>query len=125
MDEYHSHFQSSEFACNCCGEGGISTELWNMLESARVIAGVPFVITSGFRCINKQAELIEKGRSSATSSHPRGFAVDISAVDSEKRAKIRKALILAGFERSGTQKDFIHIDIDPEKNKPREWLYND
>ena len=47
------HFKKSEFTCKCgCGETVISDELLQMLDDARKHAGVPFKITSGYRCPN-------------------------------------------------------------------------
>lgn len=46
------YFKPSEFACPHCGEGAdkMDTSLLQHLDAARHIAGVPFVITSAYRC---------------------------------------------------------------------------
>ncbi|HAS88818.1 MAG TPA: peptidase M15, partial [Desulfovibrio sp.] len=61
------------------------------------------------------------------SSHVGGFAVDIAADNSPQRAAILKSLIMAGFERIGIAKTFIHVDMDPEKLAqfgPVVWVYS-
>lgn len=123
MSEYRSHFRESEFACKCCGKGTIETNLWEKLEAARNIAGIPFVITSGYRCGKRQIELVEQGLSTPTSSHPKGLAVDIKIDDDASRWKILTALIRAGFKRIGVASNFVHADIDKEKTQHRIWFY--
>jgi len=125
MSEYKSFFKASEFACKCCGKGGIKDELWKKLEAARGIAGIPFTINSGFRCTNNQNDLIARGLSLPTSSHPKGLAADIKVVASGDRFDVIKALIKAGINRIGINKTFIHADIDPDKPTNMVWLYDD
>ena len=85
---------------------------------ARELAKTPFVITSGYRT---EAHNKEVG-GSKTSSHLKGFAVDISCTNSSQREKIISALIIAGFQRVGIAKTFIHADTDKSKS-PAIWLY--
>jgi len=123
MSRYKSHFKASEFTCKCCGKGGIKESTREKLEAARNIAGTPFKITSGFRCKKKQAVLIALGKSAPDSSHPKGYAVDIYASNSNKRWLIVDSLIKAGFKRIGIGKDFIHVDNDPDKPVCLMWGY--
>jgi hypothetical protein len=44
------HFNIEEFACHCCGKIAMDEAFLARLEKAREIAGVPFKITSGYRC---------------------------------------------------------------------------
>ena len=93
------------------------------LEKAREYAGIPFIITSGFRSKETNERLIREGyKASPNSSHLKGVAVDIKCNNSNDRIKIVKALILAGFTRIGIAKSFIHCDTDLEKNDAI-WLY--
>ncbi len=89
-----------------------------MLDLARSLAGVPFKISSGYRCTkhNKQVGGVKN------SAHLTGLAVDIEVPDNVFRLKILRALVIVGFNRIGISKGFIHVDID--KSKPDNiWLY--
>ena len=79
-----------------------------MLNYARSIANIPFVVTSGYRCEqhNKEVDGVEN------SAHTRGFAADIKAANSTKRFIIVNALLRAGFKRIGVGKTFVHCDAD-------------
>jgi len=125
MSPYKSFFSDDEFACKCCGKGGIQDILKEKIEAARLIAGTPFIINSGFRCTNNQNDLIARGLSSPTSSHPKGLAVDIAAKDNRKRALIVEAALKAGITRIGIAKTFIHLDIDDSKEANMIWMYGD
>lgn len=111
------HFRVSEFACKCgqCGPKGgadrMSSELLERLEEARELAGIPFVISSGFRCPahNKAVGGVPD------SAHARGHAVDIRCVDSHSRFVIVQALLDAGFRRIELAPTWIHVDCDPDK----------
>ncbi len=88
---------------------GLDLNLVKRLDSAREIAGVPFVITSGLRTPEHSFEV----GGSAGDAHTRGFAVDLRCKDSRTRFLIMKGLIMAGFRRIGDEIDHIHADIDP------------
>lgn len=88
----------------------VSARLIDKLNEARRIAGVPFVITSGARCVTHN----RKVGGTPNSSHIRGLAVDIACPSSQARFAILKGLYLAGFTRIGFNQDksFFHCDID-------------
>ena len=121
------HFKWREFDCKS-GEGkGIDNMnenfIW-MLDDAREIAGVPFIITSGFRTKKYNKLLMEEGyKTSKDSSHTKGLAVDISTPDSISRYKILSALLQIGFNRIGIGNNFIHCDIDSNKQQNLIWTY--
>ena len=94
-------------------------EFIKRLDHARQEANMPFVVTSGFRCLKYNAEV--GGVSS--SAHTRGFAADIRCNGSRTRARIIQAAIEAGFNRIGIAKDFIHLDADPDKAPNVFWVY--
>jgi len=77
------------------------------------------IITSGYRCEAHNKEVGGKG----TSSHLKGLAADIKCDDSGFRFPLVGALLKAGFKRIGMGKDFIHIDLDPDKPKNMIWVY--
>ncbi len=113
------NFKESEFSCKCCGKTEMNADFLNKLDLARSVAGVPFVITSGYRCKkhNKAIGGVDN------SSHVRGYAVDISVKDSRSRFRIIWGLCSAGFKRIGVASDFIHVDSDPDKDREVMWVY--
>jgi uncharacterized protein YcbK (DUF882 family) len=113
------YFTDSEFACKCgCDKMEMNALVKYKLDRARAMAGIPFVITSGLRCVEHN----RKVGGSPTSSHLLGLAVDIATEMGTDRYLIIKALMHMGFTRIGIAKDFIHVDADT--NKPDNvWLY--
>ena len=109
-----NYFDPHELWCPCCKQGGIDPLLHAMLNTAREHAGIPFVLTSAYRCPAHNKEV----GGSTTSSHLKGFAVDISVPDSTTRFKVQEALFFAGFKRMEAGIDYIHVDIDPVKPSP-------
>lgn len=115
------YFELSEFdSPDLPGSGEeMKSSTLRLLEKAREIAGVPFVVTSGYRTIEHNAKV--GGVNS--SSHTRGYAVDISCRNSTGRYAIVEAAIKVGFTRIGISKNFIHLDNDPDKPQEVIWLY--
>lgn len=99
-------------------------EVLQMLDIARDIYGYPMVITSGFRTIEHNRELIERGYpASPKSSHLLGLAVDIAVPNSQRRFLMLEALLDAGFHRIGIGETFIHVDLDKNKTPNTLWVY--
>lgn len=95
-----------------------------MLDVGRDIAGFPFIITSGFRTIEYNRMLIDKGyRASKKSSHLLGLAADIHCDDARRRFLLIEALLDAGFTRIGIAGTFVHVDADTEKPQNLIWTY--
>jgi hypothetical protein len=92
-----------------------------ILDEARDMAEVPFIITSGYRTPEHNREIggVEN------SAHTRGFAVDIAANNwgRETRNLVIMCLGLAGFNRIGEAHSFLHADVDESKPAPATWLY--
>jgi len=101
------YFKGKEFECKCCGSNDMRIELLMKLDQARELAGIPFVITSGYRC--KQHN--ENIGGSPVSQHLTGKAVDILCKSDRDRWIILTALMEVGFKRIGIAKDFIHVDV--------------
>src|SRR3990167_1636769 len=97
---------------------GLQIRLVQMLDRAREYAGVPFVITSGFRSIEHN----EGVGGVPESSHTKGLGVDLRAETSENRYKVLTGLIAIGFKRIGIYKRHIHCDIDFLKPANVMWL---
>ena len=115
------YFKASEFdSPDQPGTGDkMNPEFLEMLDNAREIAGVPFIITSGYRTETHNA-LVGGVDSSA---HTRGFAADIACRDSKSRYNIINSLQAAGFNRIGIASTFIHTDNDPDKPSEVIWVY--
>ncbi len=115
------YFNESDFinAHPSCRIEQMNTEFIHLLDKAREIAGIPFIINSAYRSVNYEKGIGRKG----TSSHTKGIAVDIRASDSTSRFKIMKALMDVGINRIGIAKTFIHADIDKEKPQEVLWDY--
>jgi hypothetical protein len=110
-----TYFKDSELECRCgCGLLNIDISLALMIDSARAIAKVPFIINSCCRC----QEHNKKEKGSKTSSHLKGLAIDIKAIDSLTRFKIVDSLVRVGFKRILLYSTFIHADIDKDKVYP-------
>lgn len=113
------YFELSEFACPCCEKEGMDARFLNKLDGARHYAGVPFVITSGFRCSKHNASLLN---SSPLSSHLDGIASDIKCHDSKTRWRIVFGLQAVGFQRIGVYRNHIHVDSAQDKPVPVLYL---
>ena len=94
---------------------GLKPKLVDMLDVARELAGIPFVITSGKRSYkeNKEVGGVEE------SSHLTGEAVDIRARNNEEHFVITQGLMMAGFTRiSRSYPKHVHVDVDIDKPQP-------
>lgn len=112
-----NHFSPSEFRCRCgCGAGieQMDPELLSMLDKAREIAGIPFVLSSAFRCPEHNRTV----GGVSNSAHVRGYAVDIRCKESRTRFRLLSALLAAGFQRIELAPAWIHVDVDPDKPAP-------
>lgn len=111
------HFDISEVRCHCgCGFAVVNKQLLDMLEKARGIARVKFIINSWCRCQTYNDSLPD---SVPDSAHVKGLAVDISA--KLNKQTILDSLRLAGFRRIGIGKGFLHVDIADRSQV--EWKY--
>ena len=115
MSNFH-YFSDAEIA-------GLQTPLPAMLDQARGIAGVPFIITfstGGVHCGN--------------SAHYKGLAVDLGlghlAEGFERdtvRGEMLRGLYAAGFKRVEIAPAHLHVDIGqaPDYPTPTTWLGTD
>jgi len=114
------YFKIEEFTCKCgCGKVEMMPSTLEKLDKARELAGVPFKINSGYRCVAHNAAVGGKSEGAHTS----GYAIDIEASVSPSRLKIVKALLDVGFNRIGIASSFIHADDDPTKPQQVMWGY--
>jgi len=101
------------------GEKYMNKILLDMLDEVREIVGEPLIITSGYR----SEDWNTKVGGVNGSSHTKGLAVDIAVRNSRMRFKLLNALQEVGVNRIGIADNFIHIDIDPDKDKNVIWTY--
>ncbi len=123
-----AHFDETEFYCKCgkCkGKVRIPYEfmlnlkrLMDALEIARIPAGIPFVIDSGYRCKDHP-----ESKKNPESAHTTAEACDIKATDSRSRFIIDRELSRAGFLRKGVSDSFIHCDVSRTLDQEVFWLY--
>jgi zinc D-Ala-D-Ala carboxypeptidase len=98
---------------------GLQPKLVQMLDNARGLAGVPFIITSGYRTVehNKKVGGVDG------SEHTTGLAVDLLVKDTVHGGKMLLGLVKAGFERFGFYADgHMHVDISDDKSSPSYWI---
>jgi zinc D-Ala-D-Ala carboxypeptidase len=116
------NFTDDEFKCPCCGKLLDSLPFRAFiakLQDARNIAGIPFVITSGYRCLKHNKAVGGK----PDSSHLMSVAVDIRIRTSSERFLIIGGLMKAGFARLGIGQKHIHVDMDVCKPQRLIWLH--
>lgn len=115
------YFKEQEFQ-NCspsCSLQDMKQTTMSKLDTAREIAGIPFVVNSAFR---SPAWDKSKGRS-GTGAHTLGQAVDIRCNTDRNRFLILAALIKAGFKRIGIARTYIHADNSEKHKEEIIWLY--
>lgn len=113
----HEEFDSPDVKGS--GELYMNKILLEKLDEIRHIVGEPLIITSGYR----SKEWNAKVGGVPSSSHTKGFAVDIAIRNSRMRFKLVNAIQQVGINRIGIADNFIHIDIDPDKDKNVIWTY--
>ncbi len=107
-------FRPEEFLCKCgCGAGveRMDPAMLAMLDEARRLAGIPFVVSSAYRCPAHNAAV----GGVKDSAHARGHAVDIRCTSSQERFVMLAALMDAGFRRIELAPTWLHVDNDPDK----------
>lgn len=104
-------FSRSEFK----NPDAMSPRLLLLLDRARALAEVPFVITDSWRVDDPDEH----------SAHELGAAVDIQCHNSYLRYRIVASLLEVGFERVGVYDRHIHADIATISEgfpEPRMWV---
>ena len=113
------YFNVAEFECPCCHLVHMNHNFIMRLDDARGIAGVPFVVNSGYRYEKHNLEV----GGSKTPSHLKGLAADFACDDSAVRFKMIDSLFKAGIKRLGIGSTFIHVDQDMNKTQKLIWTY--
>lgn len=97
----------------------LKPELWQMLDKARGMAEIPFIITSGRRSVVQNAFV----RGVSKSSHTLGTGVDIRANSSTEKFKIVTSALKTGFNRIGCYQKHIHLDLGKNPDFPENVLW--
>jgi hypothetical protein len=97
---------------------GLDIKLAKMLDMARKMAGMRFIITSGRRTPEQSVAV----GGFATDSHTKGLAADIACKDDAEAWSIIHGAYVAGFTRIGRGKGHIHLDIDPSLPQNVFWV---
>ena len=117
------NFKPEEFACSHSGEQKMNYEFVEKLQKLRSACDFPFVISSGYRCVEHPIEA-SKSRAGA---HTTGCAVDV-AVSGDKALKVLEVAMKHGVKRIGVNQKgkgrFIHLDMAEEAfPSPAIWSY--
>lgn len=113
----YRYFQLKDFACKHTGKNEIKESFVLRLDEAREKAGIPFVITSGYRDKSHPVE----ARKRKGGMHTKGIAADILANDGVTKRKIVAVALEMGFGGIGVGKNFIHLD--DRETTPVIWGY--
>ena len=110
-----NYFSYDEIACSHCKESHFDKEFLNLCNWARHLAGVPFVVTSAYRCEEHNKEV----GGTSNSSHLKGLGMDIMPKDNHHRFRIFSALLTVRIKRIRLylKKGHIHFDVDPDKGQ--------
>ena len=120
MGDLTNNFDSSEFACPCCGECKMNPETMEALQQVRDIYGKPFspVEGGGYRCENYDKK---------QGAHFLGQAID-PGIPREDLFKFIQIAISCGFEGIGVKQKNkrwqLHIDdAESTDKRPRPWIW--
>lgn len=97
----------------------MSARLIELLEEIREFVGFPLVITSGYRCPARNAEV----GGAPNSAHLGGEAADIFVSGNIDRWRIINALVWCDVERYGLAKTFLHVDVSTTLPPGVAWGY--
>lgn len=120
MSHKYRYFSQRDFtnAVPSCDIEDMDSELLDMIDGARHISGIPYIVLSAYRTYQHE---LNRGRD-GTSSHTKGLAIDIQARTPREKFLVLKGVIIAGFTRVFVYDWGIHVDID--KDKVQEWYLN-
>jgi hypothetical protein len=97
---------------------GVVPELMALLDKARDVSGIPYIITSGLRTVAENNAL---ANAVSDSAHLTGEAVDLSYSTTTRRLLILKGLYAVGIRRLGMGLTYIHADIS--KTLPQDVFF--
>ncbi len=125
------NFSVNELMCRCgCNDSEMDDEFMRMLQELRDVAGFPFRINSGKRCIKHNAAISSHKKKAGI--HTFGKAADISvmAISTTQTLKLIKQAQDIGFTglglnlRGDRNGRFLHVDSRGEDfSPPAVWTY--
>lgn len=118
-DKVYKYFPAWELQCPHCHELGMNPTFMAKLITARERAGIPFSLTSAYRCPDYNRSDAVGGTEG--SSHTIGRGVDIKCIGNRQRWTVLNALLSVGFNRIGIYEKHIHVDDDPTKDPDVVW----
>lgn len=113
-----TNFYEHEFADPNTGECKMDRAFVERLQAARTIAGIPFIITSGYRT----KETNDAVGGAPKSAHLIGHAADIAWRTPAQLYYIVNSLMRAGFSRIEIGKRHVHVDDNPGHTEGVMWL---
>lgn len=122
------NFGLFEFDCRCdkCYRTLVDSRLIDLLEKLRAELRMPVLVTSGYRCVNRQSYLRWLGFETAkqVSAHELGKAVDI-VVRGLSGVEIAQSADRVGFPSIGQALLWCHLDVRGlDDGKIRKWNYS-
>ena len=127
MGSLRSHFTIEGdpllFSCPCdntdCNQKP-HTQLLQMLNRTRELAGIPMGVNSGPRCPEYNIRI----GGAKYSEHVEGKGADIKCTNSRSRMLLVQAALQAGFNRIGIAKKFIHLGCSESNDQLVMWVYD-
>ena len=110
--ELSEHFNSSEFLCPCCRRARVAPQLIQGLEELRRLLAAPVIVSSGFRCRRRNADI----GGTAASQHPKGRAADVhtggrhSVLELYQATRLVPVFLASGIGIYPTG-GFVHVDV--------------
>jgi uncharacterized protein YcbK (DUF882 family) len=125
-DKY-PNFIENEFVCRCgCGQAKMKSSFLEFLQDLRTTLGFPFIVNSGYRCPEYNAEI---SRTGLYGPHTYGEAVDLRVFGGHAVALVGSAIEQGfsgvGLDQTGKVKNrYVHLDtIEPGGAHPRPWIW--
>lgn len=112
------YFTLDEFDCSHSGDNRMCAEFLQKLDNLRHDAGIPFVVTSGYRSPTHP----EESKKTTPGTHSQGIAADIRITNGGDLYTILKLALEHGFTGVGIAKTFIHLDT--RGTTPVVWTYS-
>lgn len=118
-------FSKEEFKCPHCGECHMDDAFMDKLQNIRSKVGIPFIVTSGYRCPEYNDKISTTGRNGP---HTTGKAVDISIGPAHTYQVLKMALSEGftgiGIHQTGPSNErFLHLDTLVTNPRPNVWTY--
>lgn len=111
------YFTPEEFDCTHTGDNRMCAEFLQKLDNLRHDAGIPFVVTSGYRSPTHP----EESKKTRPGTHSQGIAADIKITNGGSLYTIVNLALKHGFTGIGVAKSFVHLDT--RGTTPVIWTY--